>query len=98
MTKGLRFTPQPETGIALPGLRLNPRDTMSNELINNKFKDIARQKFLNLDKSRRNMSSMYRIIGETAHILPKKFVRDRIADLPRICAAIIKKNGGKTKY
>ena len=71
---------------------------MPNELISNKFKDLARRKFLKLANWRRNMHSLHRIIEEAAEIFPKQLVRDRIADRPHICAAIIEKNGGATMY
>ena len=99
MTQALSFTPQlARDSASTGGYPPKSHDTMPNELINNKFKDLARTRFLYQEEKRQKMSSLHRIIEETAYTFPKQFVRDRIADLPRIFAAIIDKDGDSTKY
>ncbi len=76
----------------------NSHETMPNEGFNYDFKELVRKNFNALDKNRKNMNSFYNTIKKTAAKCPKSLAIAHIKKLPHMMAAIIEKNGKRTKY
>lgn len=93
--------PYPSAGMPFRtegGYPPNSHDCMPNELINDRLKENVRKAFDKLCKNRQTMKRLQTYIKREAAKFDKKFVRDRIADLPMILTTIEHNKGGRTKY
>ena len=76
----------------------NSHDCMSNELINNRLKEVSRKEFDKVQKSRWNMKSLQTVVNKEAKKFSLEYNRARIGDMPKILATIEQNEGCWTKY
>jgi hypothetical protein len=76
----------------------NSPETTPNEQMHNDLKEVVKKRMFEIKKSRRNMTSLHRIIKQSAAEFPKEKVQQRINKLSDICEAILARDGKRTKY
>jgi hypothetical protein len=74
----------------------NSYDCMPCELVNNRLKESVRESIQQIAEKSTNNGLQHLIIKSVKN-LPKDFVRNRIACLPKIMDALVEKQGGRTK-
>jgi len=66
--------------------------------MHNDLKEVIEKRMFDTRKSRRNMTTLHRVIKQSATEFPKEKVQQHINKLSDICEAILAKDGKRTKY